>query len=275
MEPVSLVLSERKLAANRANARKSTGPRTPVGKCRSSMNSLKHGRYAQRARAIAQELGEDPLENQAMVEELIEAYRPANAAERMLVEDIAALRLQRRRSDRAQAGRQACAAEKLELERRRRQLEMRRNAPPEAFAALATLGICRAPDSAGKFKLMREYLQAVLDSIETRQFSRSAADMLRTIYGKAPDKRALELVVAYEKLVESPPAKTGFDAGLEILLAELQQEQRTVAEELEIYKAEQMDVSAALQDASLAPEGNGWKLLIRQANSIDRCLDRK
>jgi hypothetical protein len=34
------------LAANRANAQKSTGPRTPEGKARVGLNSLKHGGYA-------------------------------------------------------------------------------------------------------------------------------------------------------------------------------------------------------------------------------------
>ena len=36
------------LAANRRNAQKCTGPRTPEGKARVSLNALKHGAYAQR-----------------------------------------------------------------------------------------------------------------------------------------------------------------------------------------------------------------------------------
>ncbi len=36
-------VSKRRLAANRANARNSTGPKTPAGKARSARNSLKHG----------------------------------------------------------------------------------------------------------------------------------------------------------------------------------------------------------------------------------------
>ena len=40
------VLTPAKLAANRANARKSTGPRSYRGKCRVTLNALRHGRCA-------------------------------------------------------------------------------------------------------------------------------------------------------------------------------------------------------------------------------------
>ena len=40
----SPLLTPRSLAARRANALKSTGPRTPCGKARVSLNALKHGR---------------------------------------------------------------------------------------------------------------------------------------------------------------------------------------------------------------------------------------
>jgi hypothetical protein len=39
-------ISEKKLIANRLNAQKSTGPKTALGKFRSSRNALKHGFYS-------------------------------------------------------------------------------------------------------------------------------------------------------------------------------------------------------------------------------------
>src|SRR5262245_16540108 len=50
--------SEAQLNANRANAQKSTGPRTPAGKLRSSLNNYQHGRRA-KALLIPGESGEE------------------------------------------------------------------------------------------------------------------------------------------------------------------------------------------------------------------------
>ncbi len=61
-------VSERKLEANRANARKSTGPRTPEGKARSSQNAYKHGLLA---RCIIP--ANDPVEDPADFDSLIQA----------------------------------------------------------------------------------------------------------------------------------------------------------------------------------------------------------
>ena len=88
--------SDAKIAANRANAKKSTGPRTEAGKAASSRNNTRHGLTAKQLLLDT----EDPAQYEALRKDLIESYRPANGAELMLVEEIAQnfWRLQRARN---------------------------------------------------------------------------------------------------------------------------------------------------------------------------------
>ena len=76
--------TDRQIAANRANALKSTGPRTPEGKAASSANALKSGIYA-RDTVVA---GEDPARLEALRDSLYETHRPEHADERILVDSI-------------------------------------------------------------------------------------------------------------------------------------------------------------------------------------------
>ena len=59
-------------AANRRNSRKSTGPRTPEGKSKSSMNSVKHGLTAKQV-VIP---GEDPSEFDEFRRQVHSYYEP-------------------------------------------------------------------------------------------------------------------------------------------------------------------------------------------------------
>ena len=77
-------ISARQLAANRANAQKSTGPRTPAGREAVSLNALKHGLTGS-FRLLP---GEDPATHAAFCRELIEEFAPANALEFNLAQTI-------------------------------------------------------------------------------------------------------------------------------------------------------------------------------------------
>ena len=86
-----------RLAANRANAQHSTGPRTPEGKARSSLNALKHGLFSRHFDLAAGPLKEDRAEFDAFAAELAAEYQPEGTEETVLVDRMAALwwRLQR------------------------------------------------------------------------------------------------------------------------------------------------------------------------------------
>lgn len=84
-------ISEAKLIANRANAQKSTGPRTPEGKARVRLNALKHGILASEAVIRAGEGAEEAEAFEALLAELKNDLTPAGALEELLVEKLAVI----------------------------------------------------------------------------------------------------------------------------------------------------------------------------------------
>ena len=89
-------MSNVRIAANRANAQRSTGPKTDLGKAASSRNAIRHGLTGKQVVIN----GEDPAAYEALRQDLIASYQPANAAESTLVDEIAQCfwRLQRARA---------------------------------------------------------------------------------------------------------------------------------------------------------------------------------
>jgi len=87
-EPSSL--SPRQLIVRRANAKKSTGPRTPAGKAAVRLNPLKHGFFARDVVSPVLDGRDHAAEFKAILDAFVDQYQPANALERMLVDEIAA-----------------------------------------------------------------------------------------------------------------------------------------------------------------------------------------
>lgn len=81
---MSRKLTDKQVEANRLRAANSTGPRTPEGKARSSMNALKHGMFAETLLL--------PNENNRLLDEIsrqfYEDFPPANMDERMCLEQM-------------------------------------------------------------------------------------------------------------------------------------------------------------------------------------------
>jgi hypothetical protein len=77
-------MSEKNNAANKNNAQKSTGPKTPQGKARSRLNSTKHGGYAR----VCIE-GEDSGRLKALFLDLVAEYKPMGFEEYYLLNEIA------------------------------------------------------------------------------------------------------------------------------------------------------------------------------------------
>lgn len=82
-------VSERQLAANRANAQRSTGPNTPAGAARSRWNALTHGALAKSIIPFSLEPYESRQAFDDLLSVLCDELAPASAIEEMLVERIA------------------------------------------------------------------------------------------------------------------------------------------------------------------------------------------
>ena len=79
--------SDKQIAANRANARKSTGPRTPEGKRKVALNPIKHGAYMNLANL--RQLGERSGDLQRLHDSFRADTRPHGAIQEALVEQLA------------------------------------------------------------------------------------------------------------------------------------------------------------------------------------------
>ena len=70
---------------NRANAQHSTGPKSIIGKLRSSQNSFQHGLYSEQLVLP----NEDPAEFDRLRATLRNEHQPANTTEEILVDELA------------------------------------------------------------------------------------------------------------------------------------------------------------------------------------------
>src|SRR5450759_5438363 len=94
-------VSDRQLAANRANAAQSTGPRSPEGKSRSALNSRKHGFTASTFAVVRLE---DIDEVAHLRQDAIAVYQPVNSQELFAIERIALSQQAPLRVERLHAG---------------------------------------------------------------------------------------------------------------------------------------------------------------------------
>ncbi len=96
--------SPKQIAANRRNAVKSTGPRTPEGRAVSKMNALKHGILSRQVLVRGQVLQESPKEFTALHQRFWDDLQPEGPVEELLVDQIVTAHWRLRRALSAEAG---------------------------------------------------------------------------------------------------------------------------------------------------------------------------
>ena len=277
MEKTGTKLTPRQLESNRRNAQKSTGPRTDAGKRRAALNGLKYGHYTA-PRTLEQSmllLGEDPLEFQAFRESLLASRQPADAMERMLVEDIAMLAWKKRRLNRAQEGLQLRNLEMLELDRHRRALEVGRESADISQEEVLKSGLRRAPRSPGRFGEILSQLETLSALSNRRDFSQDIDPVITMLYGETPTLRGAQIANSYRQLRERGVETEEQQALAASLKIAIEEETRDMMEEYALFLQEHVHVSPALRDSALAPVHPQWISVVRHEYTIDRLIERK
>src|SRR6266567_123807 len=92
--------TERQTAANRENAQKSTGPKTPEGRAAVRLNGVNHGLSAETLVLP----GENAADLEALIDSLEAQHQPATPTEEILVRQLAMAAWRQLRLYRAEAG---------------------------------------------------------------------------------------------------------------------------------------------------------------------------
>jgi len=289
-------LSPELLAAKRAGALLSTGPRTPEGKQNSKLNALKYGFYAAPENDLEamRALGENPAEFEAMQRELAAAYAPGDAFSASQVNDLGRLYWRRRRLERAQNGLLCRALQPLEDAQRRRRAELAGATFGASQPGILELTTACPTDPGVRLRKLLSLLELVRAQVKQRVFRHRQRAEIECLY-ESKGWRQARLLDLLGRFIDTfaPGAKPTNPALLERWREEgrlpepaeepqYQELLRLLDEEIAAVQAgfeqeEKLNEERARfeRDAALAPVGEVWSTLLKQLAALDRSIDRK
>ncbi len=179
--------SIRQVEANRANAQKSTGPRTARGKRGVARNASKRGLLTDMFTASMKDLGEDPAGFQRLHGGFRHSLRPANLLEEALVADLAKLWWKKARAERAQAAFQVKEVEQLERAHRQKLVGMDPQGRAEGDLLVGQVRVSK--DCATNYHQVIGPLMFLLEAVEKGDCLEDTQGLLSQIYGRHPTPR--------------------------------------------------------------------------------------
>jgi len=181
--------SPEQVRANRANAQKSTGPRTARGKRMVAQNSSKRGLLTDLFTESMHDLGEDPAAFRILHGGFVDSLRPANLLEEALVADLAKAWWKKARAERAQSAYQVHEIEKLERQHRQKLLGMD---PEDRAGEEVIAGTTRISKScATNYHQVIGPLMYLLETVDKGDWLEEPRDLLARIYGEFPTPRGV------------------------------------------------------------------------------------
>jgi hypothetical protein len=285
------------LAAARQNAQHSTGPRSAAAKQNSKLNALKHGGYVadENRRHAMLALGEDPEQFQTLTEELMSAFGPGDALWEKQLEDLAWLYSRRERLERAQQGLRRRALQGIEDWQHRRQQEIAGATFDASQPWAIDVDMTEPADPGVRLRMLLSFLEVIRAQVKQRNFKPRQASEIETLYRNDVGWRQARLLALLRLFMESfgpradrqdpeseeilrknsgPREPAGEPQYLELLRL-LEEEIASVREEFEYAEKANEERAAIERDACLAPEGETWRMMLRQEAALDRSIDRK
>ena len=211
-------VSERKRAANRANAQNSTGPRTEAGKNTVRWNSLKRRGVRLLGLAQARALNQEPGAAEQLYRDLIAPYNPPPAILALHLQDLARLHLELQAWERIGDAQLEHRWQQNNIKRRRSIFELQRDLvglPKEVIEQ----GLYRLEDSAAKFHKILEALDLLRDHLTEGNLD--FEPLLHMLYGKNPEPlsaRAQTFCKGCQKLIRQGGAGETPDPEIDSLL---------------------------------------------------------
>ena len=175
--------SQARIDANRRNAQKSTGPRTPEGKARSSQNALRHGLASISHHSFL--AAEDRTAFERMLAGYVRIYQPAHADEVDLLTDAVFCKWRQQRAWSAEA-------QLIEMAVALNQHDLQKKLPKGNVAAQVANGFTHSAEQTQPLRryeaqLHRQYLRNLK---ELRDLQASRTDLDPTIDDLYPEEPA-------------------------------------------------------------------------------------
>lgn len=270
----TILVSERKLAANRANAQRSTGPRTTAGKERSRLNGLKRRPVRLLGLAEARTLNQEPMAAEELYRELIKPFEPVPAIVARHFQDQARLYLELEAWERIRDAQLEDRWEHGLLERRRLFYAMDRDLKG-GLKEVLDAGLISLEDSGGKFKKIAIYLGTLKEHLNHHEFG-ALAPVLQNLYDKDLNPgydRAQTICIRCERLMNPKEGEPVSEAEFQNLLELVEAEEQDAATAYGLHLDEKtMTRSGRL--AQLGPtQQDYW--MDRRGERLRQAIDRK
>jgi hypothetical protein len=142
---------------------------------------------------------------------------------------------------------------------------------------LAMAGYSGLSDSPEKFRMILSALQCLRDAVVEDRMDESAWNWFGIIYGKAPGLIAASIEIEFKCLQELPEeadAETR-EWAKQALIVRLEDELNNWKQLMEIYREEELGLTASRSDADLLPPADDLDKIIRYEAHLEDQIERK